>query len=100
MIKKKQIKENIRKETKKIKELPTEFTNKLAVYCINNEIHMKTIYQLCKVKHIDQMLDTMYETTVKTYELHTPTLERIKDTNIRTGLEQKLKEVRLVLPRI
>lgn len=99
-MKKKQIKESIRKETKKIKELPNEFMNILGAYCVNNDIHMKTVYQLCKVKHIDQMLDTMYETTIRTYELHEPTLKRIKDTEVRTILEQKLKQIRLILPRI
>jgi hypothetical protein len=99
-MKRKAIKDSIRKETKKIKELPNEFVNEMACYCIQEELHMKTIYQLCKVKHMDQMLDTMYDNIVEEYNLHVPTLERLRDSIIKENTQNKLEKLKLRLPRL
>ena len=97
----KRIKEQIKRTpTKKVKELPNEFYNKMAVYCLDNDLHMKTIYSLCKVKHIDQMLNTMYESTIKDYELHIPTIDKIRDTATRAQINDKLAVIKLKLPVI
>lgn len=88
------------KQDKKVKEVPTEFFNTTAVYCIQNELHIKTVYQLCRVKHIEQMLISMYETTVKEYTLHTPTLEKLKEEKIREEVNSLIKKHKLTVPII
>ena len=99
-MKRKEIKDRIRNEGKKIKELPNEFINEMACYCITNELHMKTIYILCKTKHMDQMLDTMYDNIVEEYNLHIPTLERLRDSIIKENTQNKLDKLKLRLPRL
>lgn len=99
-MKKTKIKEQLKQKTRE-KELDPKISSVLAVYCIENELHMMTIYKLCKTKQIDQMLDTMYDTTVKEYELHTPTIERLRNNNtVREEIVQRLKELNLKLPNI
>ena len=75
-MKREHIKKNIREDRKKKIEVPREFYNAIAVFCINHELHIETIYKLMKVKNIDQMLMTMREEVIKTYNLHEPTVER------------------------
>lgn len=99
-MKKTKIKEQLKQKTRE-KELDPKISSVLAVYCIENELHMMTIYKLCKTKQIDQMLDTMYDTTVKEYKLHTPTIERLRNNNtVREEIVQRLKELNLKLPNI
>ena len=61
---------------------------------------MKTIYILCKTKHMDQMLDTMYNNIVEEYNLHVPTLERLRDSIIKENTQNKLDKLKLRLPRL
>ena len=96
----KRVKEQIKSQPKKVKEVPNEIINTIGAYCLENELHIKTIYQLCKVPHIDQMLDTMYETTIKEYKLHIPTLERIKDSNIRNNINRIINKHKIQIPVI
>ena len=101
-MKKTKIKELLKTKSKQnAEELDSKIASVLAVYCIENELHMMTIYKLCKTKQIDQMLDTMYDTTVKEYKLHTPTIERLRNNNtLREEIVQRLKEINLKLPNI
>lgn len=90
------IKEQIKKERKeKKKDLHPDstFYNKLASTCLTKDIHIATLYKLCKVKHIDQMLSTMYETTIQEYNLHEPTVRRLLDDEVlKESLEKEITE--------
>ena len=101
-MKKTKIKELLKTKSKqKQEELDSKIASVLAVYCIENELHMMTIYKLCKTKQIDQMLDTMYDTTVKEYKLHTPTILKIRENEVvKQKLVEKLKQINLTLPNI
>ena len=101
-MKKTKIKELLKTKSKQnAEELDSKIASVLAVYCIENELHMMTIYKLCKTKQIDQMLDTMYDTTVKEYKLHTPTILKIRENEVvRQKLVEKLKQINLTLPNI
>ena len=101
-MKKTKIKELIKTKSKqKQEELDSKIASVLAVYCIENELHMMTIYKLCKTKQIDQMLDTMYDTTVREYKLHTPTILKIRENEVvKQKLVEKLKQINLTLPNI
>lgn len=94
----KAVKEHIKKQPKKVKELPNEFINTMACYCINEDVHLNTIYKICTVKGMDQMLTTMYEEVVEKYQLHRPTIEKIKDKSVRDGLNRKMEPLKLRLP--
>ena len=94
----KAVKEHIKKQPKKVKELPNEFVNVMGCYCIQEDLHMKTIYQICKVRDIEQMLITMYEEVVTKYELHRPTIEKLKNNSVREGVNRKLEKLKLVVP--
>lgn len=83
-----QLKEE-RKQRKKEIQVDVTFQNSLAALCLTNELHCLTIYKLIKVKHIDQMLRTMRESTIKDYNLHIPTLEKLEET---PGLKRELEE--------
>lgn len=85
------------KKIRKEEEINDKFFNALAVYCITKELHIKTIYKLCKVPHIDQMLDTMYEHTIKQYKLHEPTIKKLMDREIREELNKELKSINMSL---
>ena len=65
-----------------------DFYNKLASTLINKGLHIGTIYKLIKVKHIDQMLETMYETTVKEYNLHEGTIQKLKE-----GMKKEIEDL-------
>ena len=101
-MKKTKIKELLKTKSKqKQEELDSKIASVLAVYCIENELHMMTIYKLCKTKQIDQMLDTMYDTTVREYKLHTPTILKIRENEVvKQKLVEKLKQINLTLPNI
>lgn len=91
-MKREHIKKNIREDKKRKIEVSKEFYDAMAVYCINEELHMQTIYKLMKIKGIDQMLVTMREEVIKTYSLHEPTLEKLtsdKKIEINNVLRQK-----------
>lgn len=66
-----------------------DFYNKLAAVIINKGLHLATIYKLIKVKHIDQMLSTMYDSTVKEYSLHEPTIIKLRE--IKQEIEDIIK---------
>lgn len=95
----KRIKEQLKKNTVKIKELPNEFYNRMAVYCIDNELHMRTIYTLCKIKHVDQMLNTMRDELIVEYNLHAPTIDKLADSELRNKTNVLLKDMRLTIPK-
>ena len=65
-----------------------DFYNKLAAILINKGLHIGTIYKLIKVKHIDQMLETMYETTIREYKLHEETIIKLKE-----GLRKEVEDI-------
>ena len=99
-MKKAEIKESIKRQGKKIKELPNDYIKQMACYCIQNELHMKTIYTICKTKHMDQMLDTMYDAIIEQYDLHIPTINKLRDTFIREQTQEKLNKLDMRLPRL
>ena len=88
------IKEQIKKERKEKKkdiQVDSVFYNKMACSCIMNNIHIDTLYKLCKVKHIDQMLNTMYETTIEQYGLHEPTVQKLMlDDAFKEKMEKEI----------
>lgn len=91
-MKREHIKKNIREDKKRKIEVSKEFYDSMAVYCINEGLHMQTIYKLMKIKSIDQMLMTMREEVIKNYNLHEPTLEKLtedKKIEINNILRQK-----------
>ena len=91
-MKREHIKKNIREDKKKKLEVSKEFYDSMAVYCINECLHMQTIYKLMKIKNIDQMLITMREEVIKNYNLHEPTLNKLtedKKREINNVLRQK-----------
>lgn len=96
-MKTKHIKEQIKKEKKRRIEVDKTFINKVSVYCISNDIHMETVYKVCKVPYMDQMLSTMYDTTVKEYKLHEPTLVKIKDSKVKEDLNKLMEGLKIRL---
>lgn len=67
---------------------------KIGAYLIEKELSINTIYKLVTIKEIEQMLITMYETTIKEYNLHEPTIKRIQqEKDLKQLINKKLKEV-------
>lgn len=82
-----------KQQRKKLVEADQVFYTKLIIPIMTLDLHLQTIYRLIKVKHIDQMLDTMYETTIKEYKLHEPTVRRLmEDKELKDKVEQLIEE--------
>ena len=89
-----QIKEQIKRERKENRkktlsnlEPDITFSNKLSATLIIKDLHVNTIYKLIKIKHMDQMLDTMWESTISEYNLHEPTVRRMLIKEERDEIE-------------
>lgn len=72
----------------------TSIKTKIGAFLIEKELSINTIYKLATIKEIEQMLITMYETTIKEYNLHEPTIKRIQqEKDLKQLINKKLKEV-------
>ena len=91
----------INEKKEKYQQVDKNFYNKMASICLNNDLHIATVYKLCFIPHISEMLNNMFEATIKEYKLHELTVNRLlNNEELRYFIEKeicrKVKNVKLL----
>ena len=85
------LKDKWKEEKKKDIKIDDSFVKNHIVFLDDLGLHVATVYKLLKVKHIDQMLNTMYETVIEQYKLHEQTVAKLlNDRELRHKVENKI----------